>query len=301
MKKRILLTVLSAAVVLLIWQQYRLNSTQKERDAWKNDAEMLQTKHIGDSLLQTGDWAAARTHAQTIAPALRTAWLATVDTAEQAYLERQAADSTLRHQAASNNRQLVQTQQAENILRHEVSALRHSMRLLRDSAQARAMAYFQIAEQRDSLLREKTAIEAELAEQVQHLTEEVQSKSMLRFKSPAGVDILYFGRAVDGKPHGKGIGFYANGTNYEGDWDTGDKHGTGVYTYPNGERYEGTFVRNKRNGLGTYTWPNGDTYRGFWKDDMRNGEGAIKNDKEQILRSGLWENDKLVKGMGVDF
>lgn len=292
--------LLIAAILLLLFQQYRISALQAERSDWQTRARNLQDVHLGDSLLLAGDWAAARAHWQDADPPTRARWLANVDAAEQADTERKTKEAVTLRNLSAQTAQLEQIQKSEEQLREHVEDLRKKMRSLHDSAQRHAKAYFSLAYQRDSLLQEKEQVLAQMSEQLQQLSLAVQNKTVLRLKSPAGVDILYFGQTEEGKPQGHGLGFYANGTKYEGDWENGDKHGNGTYTYPNGERYEGTFNRNKREGLGTYTWPNGDTYRGYWKDDKRNGEGAIKNAKGQVLRSGLWKNDKLAEGRAVD-
>lgn len=299
MKKHLPYALLVLALLALLFQHNRLCTAQNDLNYWKKTAQNLQQTHIGDSLLLIGNWDAARAHGQTLPPEARSAWLASVDSAEQTHRERSAAQADQQHQRDTQTRLLTQARQAEETLQEQVLELRNTLRLLRDSASARAVAILQLAQQRDNLVREKEAMMSELLDQVSRLTEEVESRSMLRLKSPAGVDILYFGQTQNGKPHGKGIAFYANGNSYDGTWDAGDKHGSGAYTYPKGERYEGGFTRNKRDGLGTYTWPNGDIYRGYWKADTRNGEGVIRNAKGQVLRSGVWQNDKLVQGKEV--
>lgn len=127
------------------------------------------------------------------------------------------------------------------------------------------------------------------------LEQEAQSKQILKFKSPAGVDIAYIGEVKDGKAHGHGIGIWANGTAYTGQWQEGKKHGKGIYEYPEGEKFEGDFVKDKRQGFGTYVWKNGDRYEGYWELDLRHGEGFITNNKGEIVRGGIWEKDVLVQ------
>lgn len=299
MKKHLPQALLALALLLLLFLYSRLRTAQNDLNDWKATAQTLQQAHVGDSLLLIGDWDAARAHGQALAPEARSAWLALVDSAEQANRADSAVQADQQGQRDAQARLLTEALQAEETLQDEVHELKNELRALRDSVSTRAMAILQVAQQRDSLFREKEAMMSDLTEQVSRLTEQVESQSMLRLKSPAGVDILYFGQTQNGRPHGKGIAFYANGNSYDGTWDSGDKHGSGTYTYPKGERYEGGFSRNQRDGLGTYTWPNGDTYRGYWKADRRNGEGVIRNTKGQVLRSGIWQNDKLVQGKNV--
>ena len=51
----------------------------------------------------------------------------------------------------------------------------------------------------------------------------------------------YEGEWVDGKMHGRGIYYYADGTVYDGTWSEGKMHGKGVFIYPNGNKYDGEF------------------------------------------------------------
>jgi len=297
------LRLISSVIVLIglgLKQQLRLNSLEQDVETWQARAMALQGAHLGDSLIRAGNWAAAREMYQNTGFTIRENWLARVDAAERADADRISKESALLNRLNEQTEQLAVSQKTAEDLQEQIAILRYNMRLLRDSAHGHAKEMLHLAQQHDSLWQEKEAVQAQLSEQLQRFNTELQNKAMLRFKSPTGVDIVYFGQTLDGKPHGRGTGFYSNGTNYEGEWVSGEKHGEGIYIYPNNERFEGTFMYNKRNGFGIYTWPNGDTYRGYWKDDKREGEGTIKNAKGQVLRSGLWQNDKLAEGRAVD-
>ncbi len=56
------------------------------------------------------------------------------------------------------------------------------------------------------------------------------------------VEEKYDGDWVDGKMHGRGVYYYADGSIYDGMWQDGKMHGSGVFIYPNGNRYDGEFV-----------------------------------------------------------
>lgn len=299
--------VFFAALFTVLWlfwrQQKQLNRARNELTNLLQNAELQQQIRLSDSLLLAGEWDAASDLWQLAdigTPEFRAARLKEIAAVKQTESARQEHNFFLQKQARESQLQENQSQQDVMVLRRQMKDLEQDMSLLRDSVQYQAIEYLGLAKQKDSLLQLKEALLADLKEQVQQLSEELQSKTALRFKSPSGVDILYFGSVLDGQPHGYGIGFYANGTRYEGNWEKGEKHGRGVYTYPEGECYEGDFVRNKRKGYGTYTWRNGDTYHGYWSDDMRNGEGVIKNQQGQVLRSGIWKNDKLAEGKAVN-
>jgi hypothetical protein len=47
---------------------------------------------------------------------------------------------------------------------------------------------------------------------------------------------LRLGDWIDGKMHGWGKYFYADGGVYEGEWCDGKMHGKGVYVFPNGNK-----------------------------------------------------------------
>jgi hypothetical protein len=124
---------------------------------------------------------------------------------------------------------------------------------------------------------------------------------VLKFKSPSGTDITYFGKVKNGLAHGQGIGLYANGNRYEGEWLEGKKHGKGIYFYPDGERYDGDFTNDKRQGVGKYYWKNGDIYNGQWQNDRRHGQGVIKDRTGKTIGSGIWKEDTIEKSMEVNF
>merc|ERR1740139_1244642 len=45
--------------------------------------------------------------------------------------------------------------------------------------------------------------------------------------------------------------------------------------YANGTKYEGQWESNWRTGYGIGTWVNGDSYSGVWKNDKRHGKGKM--------------------------
>ncbi len=159
---------------------------------------------------------------------------------------------------------------------------------LNEELMSREVALTQLESKSDSLRNIMQVSEKEKAE-------------VIKFKSPSGVEITYFGQIKSGKPHGEGIGLYANGNKYEGEWSEGQKHGRGKYTFPNGEYYDGKFVNNQREGYGQYFWPNGDVYVGFWLNDRRHGKGVIKDYTGKVISTGEWVNDALSKTGDVNF
>jgi hypothetical protein len=77
----------------------------------------------------------------------------------------------------------------------------------------------------------------------------------------------YEGDFVNGKPHGRGIFYLANGDKYEGDWINSEKQGRGIYYYADGDKYEGDFVKGKFTGRGTFTCSNGKQFTGNFEND----------------------------------
>ena len=73
----------------------------------------------------------------------------------------------------------------------------------------------------------------------------------------------------DGKPHGKRIYIFSDGTEYDGEWKDGKKHGQGILIGDDGKMYEGEWKDGKPNGQGTETWSNGKRYEGEWKNGKR--------------------------------
>ena len=64
---------------------------------------------------------------------------------------------------------------------------------------------------------------------------------------------------------------YANGDQYEGDFDMGKREGTGYYTWKKGGRYHGTFKADKRDGRGRYILKKR-LEKGEWHNDILIGE-----------------------------
>lgn len=51
-------------------------------------------------------------------------------------------------------------------------------------------------------------------------------------------------------------------------------HGKGHMIFADGGEYEGNFERSKYHGYGVKTYKNGDVYKGYWKNNKKNGEGV---------------------------
>ena len=106
----------------------------------------------------------------------------------------------------------------------------------------------------------------------------------------ANKDPLYFGASQDGKRHGLGIKFYANGGRYEGMWEHGMKSGQGTFRFANGGIFTGNWKQDKADGRGVLTLPSGSQYIGQFADDKKHGDGTWTS-VEGTVYQGQWQND----------
>jgi hypothetical protein len=83
----------------------------------------------------------------------------------------------------------------------------------------------------------------------------------------------YQGEWQDGKRHGIGTYISPTGTRYEGEWENDEASGHGVCHYADGMKYDGQFENGERHGKGVLISPEGDRYEGQFKYDFLNGEG----------------------------
>lgn len=109
--------------------------------------------------------------------------------------------------------------------------------------------------------------------------------------------VTYQGMWSQGKKHGAGLLFFANGDKYDGnfkdgewkngnltyssgeeyqgDFKNGKRHGKGTFINAYGEKYVGSFKNDERDGLGTFEYQNGDKYEGGWVNGFRHGFGKM--------------------------
>lgn len=126
----------------------------------------------------------------------------------------------------------------------------------------------------------------------------------------------YIGDFQDGKPHGKGIIYFANGNKYIGHWvqefregegkfifiegheyfgqfKKNQFHGSGIMTYANGDRYEGMWAMSKPEGLGKYFFSNGKRYEGLFQNGRFRGQGTMYY-ADGHSETGQWLNGEKV-------
>ena len=119
-----------------------------------------------------------------------------------------------------------------------------------------------------------------------------------------GARYNYKGAVRNGKPHGIGTAYFANGDKYEGSWENGVRTGAGTFTFKDGTVYNGSWRNDKFNGQGNMIWTDGDNYRGSYQNGMRNGYGTytscggdIKYCPDCKKYVGYWkDNEKVGSG-----
>jgi hypothetical protein len=90
---------------------------------------------------------------------------------------------------------------------------------------------------------------------------------------------------------------YANGDEYEGDYEDGKMHGKGIFKYANGEAtYDGCFKYDKRSGEGKMTYADGDEYDGNWKDGKKHDQVALKYVNSDVYDGYYKDSKKHDKG-----
>ncbi len=76
-------------------------------------------------------------------------------------------------------------------------------------------------------------------------------------------DGVYVGKLKNGKPHGKGILKYTNGSRYVGEFEEGKYQGQGMLTCCDSSTYEGEWEDNHMHGRGRLIIGD-DVQEGFW-------------------------------------
>jgi len=97
--------------------------------------------------------------------------------------------------------------------------------------------------------------------------------------------------------HGPVICNYADGAEYQGEWQNGKRHGIGTYISPTGTRYEGEWENDGASGHGVCHYADGMKYDGQFEGGERQGKGILLS-PEGDRYEGQFEND-LVHGEGI--
>jgi len=87
----------------------------------------------------------------------------------------------------------------------------------------------------------------------------------------------YFGLVDEmGRPHGKGVKYFSDGSVYYGEFFHGDEQtdkADAEMTRPDNSSYQGQFVGGKRHGRGLWTYPDQSTYEGEFAKGAEHGYG----------------------------
>ena len=117
------------------------------------------------------------------------------------------------------------------------------------------------------------------------------------------VNERYEGEFLNGKRHGFGSYFYANGSKYIGEWSNDRTNGKGTMIFASGAKYIGEVKNGKRHGQGSYFYADGERLTGKWNENEfvdTNNYKKIENDNSDFYRkSKSTENTKLRSSSGV--
>ena len=117
------------------------------------------------------------------------------------------------------------------------------------------------------------------------------------------VNERYEGEFLNGKRHGFGSYFYANGSKYIGEWSNDRTNGKGTMIFASGAKYIGEVKNGKRHGQGSYFYVDGERLTGKWNENEfvdANNYRKIDNDNSNFYRkSQSTENTKLRSSSGV--
>ncbi|CAD8114656.1 unnamed protein product [Paramecium primaurelia] len=84
--------------------------------------------------------------------------------------------------------------------------------------------------------------------------------------------------------NGRGIYYWPDGRNYDGEYLNDKKHGFGVYKWNDGRCYEGYWLQGKQHGIGRYMLNDGQSQVGVWENGIRKkwleGESKIERPKD---------------------
>lgn len=68
---------------------------------------------------------------------------------------------------------------------------------------------------------------------------------------------------------------FHDNTTYVGGWSEGKLHGDGEIWWANGKSYRGQFKQGKMDGGGRMRYPDGSAFEGLWRENERDGIGKV--------------------------
>lgn len=107
--------------------------------------------------------------------------------------------------------------------------------------------------------------------------------SKYRFSNGA----IYEGEMANGKIHGLGTLWFANGDIYKGYWKGNKREGEGILNTVDGLSYQGTFANNQLNGTARVYDAVGGYFEGVWQDGVNTIVGTYTS-SEGRKEKGLW-------------
>ncbi|MEM7107829.1 MAG: hypothetical protein AAF519_06360 [Bacteroidota bacterium] len=269
-------STLSVSVLLVFLYVFKTQKLQEEVDRLMSNAQAFEDKNQTyrellslDSLLLIGKYQEA------------------LDTYQNLYAKDSALTGEILLRIRLSEKLLNDSQKNSSTEKIDTSAGKDSLILTRTATPLEVRQYDSLSFALDKALLRLEKVSTQL--------EERSFGEYLEFNSSKGNVIYYVGQVKKGKANGRGVGLFATGSRYEGNWKNNLRNGEGTYFWPDGQYYVGNYVNDKRQGTGTYFWPNGDKFVGDWQNDQRNGQGTFYNKDGKVVASGLWKNDELVK------
>lgn len=109
---------------------------------------------------------------------------------------------------------------------------------------------------------------------------------------------IYDGEWQNSVMTGIGTCTFSDGiSEYRGEWKNGNPDGHGCFNYPNGDTYDGSWRNGEMNGLGIYMYLNSEVYDGKWKHNKQHGYGKFIHRGGNIF-NGQWRQGKR-EGNGI--
>lgn len=146
----------------------------------------------------------------------------------------------------------------------------------------------------NQLARKTDSLENVLRKKTRQLDRK-ETLKVISFKSDKDILIHYIGETEGEAATGSGVGVWANGSIYRGEWKDKKPHGTGEFQWADGAKYEGDFIMGERTGEGTFHYPTGEKYVGEFKKGLRSGSGTLYDIDGNVSFEGEWEKDKPVQ------
>lgn len=146
----------------------------------------------------------------------------------------------------------------------------------------------------NQLTRKTDSLENVLRKKTRQLDRK-ETLKVISFKSDKDILIHYIGETEGEVATGSGVGVWANGSIYRGEWKDNKPHGTGKFQWADGAKYEGDFIMGERTGEGTFYYPTGEMYVGEFKKGLRSGSGILYDIDGNLSFEGKWKKDKPVQ------